>query len=143
METLRTRLKLRLPKCSAWSRSISLDHPCMFRGLAGDGKVQTPEDGFTLLGAPIGFSHFEAQECLSSVKSSETLFDRLTDLPSLQIAMLLLRHCACPRIQFLLAHSIASQHCASSRESHADSSLPAFRGLSKGFRFFFKDVDIF
>ena len=100
--TLRTGLKLRLPKCSAWSRSISLDHPCMFRGLAGDGKVQTPEDGFTLLGAPIGFSHFEAQECLSSVKSSESLFDHLTDLPSLQIAMLLLRHCACPRIQFLL-----------------------------------------
>ena len=74
----------------------------MFRGLAGDGKVQTPEDSFTLLGAPIGFSHFEAQECLSSVKSSESLFDHLTDLPSLQIAMLLLRHCACPRIQFLL-----------------------------------------
>ena len=100
--TLRTGLKLRLPKCSAWSRSISVDHPCMFRGLAGDGKVQTPEDSFTLLGAPIGFSHFEAQECLSSVKSSESFFDHLTDLPSLQIAMLLLRHCACPRIQFLL-----------------------------------------
>ena len=50
-----------------------------------------------------------------------------------------------PEDNSLLAHSIASQHSASSRESHADSSLQAFRGLSKGFRirFFFKDVDIF
>ena len=48
-----------------------------------------------------------------------------------------------PEDNSLLAHSIASQHSASPRESHADSSLPAFRGLSKGFRFFFKDVDIF
>ena len=48
-----------------------------------------------------------------------------------------------PEDNSLLAHSIASQHSASSRESHADSSLTAFRGLSKGFRFFFKDVEIF
>ena len=200
--TLRTGLKLRLPECSAWSRSISLDHPCRFHGLAGDGKVQTPEDGLTLLGAaigfshfeaqeclssvksskslltvsltchhyklpcsscdivlapgfsscsepslppapgkplgpmttllgaPIGFSHFEAQECLSSVKSSKSLFDRLTDLPSLQIAMLLLRHCAGPRIQFLLRTVLATStgEAAWSHDDHVRTTLAALLG---------------
>ena len=65
------------------------------------------------------FSHFEAQECLSSVKSSESLFDRLTDLPSLQIAMLLLRHCACPRIQFLL-RTVPATSAGEAAWSHDD-----------------------
>ena len=69
----------------------------MFCGLAGEGKVQTTENAFALPGAQMGFSHFEAQEGLSSVESSESLFDRLTNLPSLPIALLLLRHCPCPQ----------------------------------------------
>ena len=53
----------------------------MFRGLTGERKVQSPEDAFSLPGAQMGFSHFEAQEDLSSFESSESFFDRLTILP--------------------------------------------------------------
>ena len=116
---LRTGLKLKLPKCSAWSRSFQLDHPIMFSGLSGDGKVQTPEDGFMLLGTPIGMSHFEAQECQRTVEASERLYERLADLPCLQVALLLLRYCACPRIQFLL-RTVPASNTGEAAWSHDD-----------------------
>ena len=116
---LRIGLKFKLPKCSAWSRSFQLDHPIMFSGSSGDGKVQTPGDGFMLLGAPIGMSHFEAQECQRTVEASERLYDHLADLPSLQVAFLLLRYCACPRIQFLL-RAVPASNTGETAWSHDD-----------------------
>ena len=91
----------------------------MFSGLSGDGKVQTPEDGFMLLGAPIGMSYFEAQECQTTVEASERQYDRLADLPSQQVALLLLRYCACPRIQFLL-RTVPASNTGEAAWSHDD-----------------------
>jgi len=98
---LETGLEYNVPKCAAWSPEIRLDR--LFSSIEAEAShVRLPQDGLTVLGAPVGTAAFERTESSSTVSAHTRLLTRITQLPTLQLALLLLRYCAAQRITYLL-----------------------------------------
>ena len=94
--TLPTGLRYNVSKCAAWSPKF--DNTNLFSDLESDrDRVQLPSDGITLLGSPIGTAQFERSTVTAKVEAHSRLLDRIAQLPSLQLALLLLRYCAAQR----------------------------------------------
>ena len=103
----------------------------------GDWSLPPEQQGLVVLGAPIGSEAYVQRQLRLKRDEHDRLLQRIPAVEDLQAAWLLLRHCACPRANYLLralppastaeyasAHDEAVAYCLATLLGLADAPLP-------------------
>ena len=94
--------------------------------------------GTMVLGVPVGSPEFENEMCEQIVLGNRTLLENIGLLPSLQVALLLLRYCAGPRLAYLM-RSVPSVTSGTALSRHDGDIMGSF---AKMFRIELAKVDV-
>ena len=139
------RVEINLGKTRIWNAAgeeprdvAELQHEGGDTVWVGDWSLPQAQQGLIVLGAPIGSEAYVQRQLQTKRDEHDRLLARIPAVEDLQAAWLLLRHCACPRANYLLralppaltaayasAHDEAVGCCLATLLGLADGPLPA------------------